>query len=97
MFTIDLAEELKDSGVTVNAMHPGAFMNTTMVRVMKHAVVDSLDDGANFLFELATHPRFDGVSGRYVNRGVDSPAKKQCYDAEARARLRDLSNELVGL
>jgi len=97
MFTIDLADELKDSGVTVNAMHPGAFMNTTMVRVMQHAVVDSLDDGANFLFELATHPRFDGVSGRYINRGVDSPAKKQCYDAEARARLRDLSNELVGL
>lgn len=97
MFTIDLADELKDTGVTVNAMHPGSYMDTTMVRVMKHAVVESVDDGARFLVELATDRKFDGVTGRYINRGVDTPAKAQCYDPEARRRLRDLSNKLAGL
>ena len=32
MFTIDLAQELEGSGVTVNALHPATYMNTTMVR-----------------------------------------------------------------
>jgi NAD(P)-dependent dehydrogenase (short-subunit alcohol dehydrogenase family) len=97
MFTIDLANELKDAGVTVNAMHPGAYMDTTMVRAMKHAVVDSVDEGAKYLFELATHPKFDGVTRRYINRGADVPAQEQCYDPEARRQLRELSNKLVGL
>lgn len=97
MFTMDIAEELEGSGVTVNTMHPGAYMDTTMVRQMKHAVVDSVDDGANYLVELATHSKFEGVTGRYINRGVDTRAKEQCYDAEARRKLRELSNKLVGL
>ena len=32
MFTIDLARELDGSGITVNALHPATYMNTTMVR-----------------------------------------------------------------
>src|ERR1700739_503941 len=32
MFTIDLANELKGTGVTVNSLHPATYMNTTMVR-----------------------------------------------------------------
>jgi NAD(P)-dependent dehydrogenase (short-subunit alcohol dehydrogenase family) len=97
MFTLDLAEELKDVGVTVNAMHPGAYMNTTMVREMKHEIVDSVDEGANFVLELATHSKFDGVTGRYINRGVDTRAEEQCYDREARRKLREISNKLAGL
>ena len=97
MFTLDLAEELKGAGVTVNAMHPGDYMDTTMVRVMKHAVVESVDAGANYLCELATHPKFAGVTGRYIDRGVDKRAKEQCYDVAARRQLRELSNKLVGL
>lgn len=97
MLTLDLAEELKDASVTVNTMHPGAYMNTTMVREMKHEVVDSVDEGANFVLELATHPKFDGVTGRYINRGVDTRAEEQCYDREARRKLREISNKLAGL
>ena len=32
LFTIDLAEELKGSGVIANALHPSTYMNTTMVQ-----------------------------------------------------------------
>ncbi|MFV0335830.1 MAG: SDR family NAD(P)-dependent oxidoreductase [Tropicimonas sp.] len=97
MLTLDLAEELAGAGVTANTMHPGAFMDTTMVREMKHEVVDSVDEGANFLFELASDPKFDGVTGRYINRGTDTRAEAQCYDTGARGQLRALSNRLAGL
>ena len=97
MFTLDLAEEVKDAGVTVNTMHPGAYMDTTMVREMKHDVVDSVDEGANFVLDLATHPVFDGVTGRYIDRGVAKRAQEQCYDGEARRKLREISNKLTGL
>jgi NAD(P)-dependent dehydrogenase (short-subunit alcohol dehydrogenase family) len=97
MFTLDLAEELKDPGVTVNTVHPGAYMNTTMVRQMKHEVVDSVDEGPNFVLEFTTHPKFDGVTGRYIDRGVDMRAQEQCYDREARRKLREISNKLAGL
>ncbi|MCX7889694.1 MAG: SDR family NAD(P)-dependent oxidoreductase [Rhodobacteraceae bacterium] len=97
MGTLDLAEELRPRGVTVNTMHPNSFMPTTMVRVMGHEAVESLEEGAGHLFDLATNPKFDGVTGRYFNRGVDMPAHPQCYDAGARARLRAASLELAGL
>ncbi|RUZ94167.1 SDR family NAD(P)-dependent oxidoreductase, partial [Mesorhizobium sp. M7A.F.Ca.CA.002.05.1.1] len=29
LFTVDLAEQLKGTGVTVNALHPASYMNTT--------------------------------------------------------------------
>ncbi|MFN8114462.1 MAG: SDR family NAD(P)-dependent oxidoreductase [Solirubrobacterales bacterium] len=97
MFTIDLADELKDAGVTVNAMHPGSYMNTTMVREMKHAVVDSVDAGAGHVLDLATSPTRAGVTGRYFNRGVDARAEEQCYDPAARRQLREASVKLAGL
>ena len=72
-------------------------MDTTMVRQMNHPVVESLETGAKYLFELATHPKFNGVTGRYFNRGIDDRAKNQCYDPQARRQLRELSDRLVGL
>lgn len=95
MATLDLADDLKDAGVTANTMHPGSYMNTTMVREMKHEVVDSVDEGANFVLELATDPKFDGVTGRYLNRGTDTRAEEQCYDPEARRQLRAATEAIL--
>lgn len=97
MATIDLADELRGAGITANAMHPGSYMNTTMVREMNHAVVDSVDAGAGFVLTLAASPELAGVGGRYFNRGVDTRAEEQCYDPAARARLREISKDLTGL
>ena len=97
MMTIDMAEALKSKGVTVNAMHPGAYMNTTMVREMNHPVEDSVEDGARFVYELAVDPKFNDVSGRYICMGEDKIAQAQCYDAAARQRLHDLTVEILGL
>ena len=45
MFTIDLAEELKGTGVTANALHPATYMNTTMVRAGGIAPISTVEQG----------------------------------------------------
>ncbi len=92
MFTIDLAEELKAAGVTVNAVCPSV---AATAQPNAHTAAADVHEGASRLFEIATDPRFAGVTGHYINGGVDMPAAAQCYNAEARRRLRELSNALI--
>jgi NAD(P)-dependent dehydrogenase (short-subunit alcohol dehydrogenase family) len=43
LFTIDLTRELDGSGVTVNALHPATYMNTTMVRQSGTTPISSVE------------------------------------------------------
>jgi NAD(P)-dependent dehydrogenase (short-subunit alcohol dehydrogenase family) len=95
MFTIDLAETLKGSGVTVNALHPATYMNTTMVREAGVTPLSSVEAGAEAILNLAASPALQGRSGLYFNGLSEARANRQAYDAEARRRLRDLSRELI--
>jgi NAD(P)-dependent dehydrogenase (short-subunit alcohol dehydrogenase family) len=97
MFTIDLAAELKGSGVTVNALHPATYMNTTMVRRAGVTPISTVDEGADAILNLAAGPALAGRSGLYFNGLREARADRQAYDAEARARLRALSLELTGV
>jgi NAD(P)-dependent dehydrogenase (short-subunit alcohol dehydrogenase family) len=97
LFTIDLAEELKSSGVIVNALHPSTYMNTTMVRQSGTTPISRVEDGAEAILNLAVGPALEGRSGLYFNVLREARANGQAYDAEARARLRKLSLELAGL
>jgi NAD(P)-dependent dehydrogenase (short-subunit alcohol dehydrogenase family) len=97
MFTIDLAQELKGSGVTVNALHPATYMNTTMVRQSGVTPLSSVEEGADAILKLAVSPQVEGQSGLYFNGQREARADAQAYDAPARQRLRTRSLELVGL
>jgi NAD(P)-dependent dehydrogenase (short-subunit alcohol dehydrogenase family) len=96
MLTFDLADELERTGVTVNCLHPGTFMPTKMVLATGTTPVDSLDTGVRATMRLIAGPELDGVSGRYFDRLAEASAHPQAYDAEARRRLRELSERLVG-
>ena len=97
MFTIDLAEELKGTGVIANALHPSTYMNTTMVRRSGMSPMSSVEDGAEAILQLAVSPKIEGRSGLYFNVLNEARANPQAYDAEARRKLRALSLELTGL
>jgi NAD(P)-dependent dehydrogenase (short-subunit alcohol dehydrogenase family) len=97
MFTFDLAERLRDSGVTVTALHPGTYMPTKMVLHARGSGVDSLEGGVAATARLVADPELEGVTGRYFNRTREARADEQAYDAEARRRLWDLSERLTGL
>jgi NAD(P)-dependent dehydrogenase (short-subunit alcohol dehydrogenase family) len=97
MFTIDLAHELKGSGVTVNALHPATYMNTTMVREGGITPISTVEQGGEAILHLAVGDDVAGSSGLFFNGMQQAQANPQAYDEAARKRLRALSLEITGL
>jgi NAD(P)-dependent dehydrogenase (short-subunit alcohol dehydrogenase family) len=97
LFTVDLAEELEGSGVTVNALHPATYMATRMVRAAGVTPVSTVDEGAEAILQLALSPSLERRSGLYFNGLREARANPEAYDAGARDRLRDISYELTGV
>ncbi|MGH8719024.1 MAG: SDR family NAD(P)-dependent oxidoreductase [Burkholderiales bacterium] len=97
MFTLDLAEELKGSGVTVNSLHPASLMNTKMVYEGWGSTMSTVEQGAEAVEYLATSPDLDGVTGEYFDGKKRARANAQAYDAAARRELWRLSARLTGL
>lgn len=97
MFTVDLARELEGSGVTVNALHPATYMDTTMVRAGGITPISTVEQGAAAILHLAEGDDVTGKSGLFFNGMQQSQANAQAYDETARQRLRALSLKLTGL
>jgi NAD(P)-dependent dehydrogenase (short-subunit alcohol dehydrogenase family) len=95
MFTVDLANELRGTGITVAALHPATMMDTTLVREAGATPRSTVDEGAEAVMNLVTSP--DIESGQYFNGLRPARGNAQAYDEDARARLRQLSMELTGL
>jgi NAD(P)-dependent dehydrogenase (short-subunit alcohol dehydrogenase family) len=97
MFMIDLAHELDGTGVTVNALHPATYMNTTMVRQSGVTPMSSVEQGADAILNLAVSAALERRSGLFFNGQREARADAQAYDPAARQRLKTLSLELSGL
>jgi NAD(P)-dependent dehydrogenase (short-subunit alcohol dehydrogenase family) len=94
MFTFDLAAELEGTGVIVNALHPATMMDTDMVLDRGAQARASVHDGAEAVMHLIDSSGLG--SGGYFNQTTPARANTQAYDAQARARLRALSEKLTG-
>lgn len=96
--TFTLAEQLAGSGVTVNCLHPATLMDTKMVHEGSGyfpGVKSSTEQGAAALLRLITAPELAEVSGRYFDGQQEARANDQADDPAARARLLQLSEQLV--
>jgi len=94
LFTFDLARELEGTGVTVNALHPATLMDTRMVTGAGIRPRSTVAEGADAVVHLITAPGLG--TGRYFDGKRPARANAQAYDERARARLRELSEALVG-
>jgi len=94
LFTFELAQTLEGSGVTVNALHPATYMDTQMVREAGVEPRSTVDEGARAVLNLVNSP--DVGTGRFFNQLEPVRADAQAYDAAARDRLWELSEELTG-
>ena len=96
MMTIDLAAELRGSGVTVNCLHPATYMDTTMVRAAGVAPASTVAEGAAAVMNLAVSPELEGHTGEYFDGLRNARANAQAYDVQARRRLAEASARLAG-
>ncbi len=96
MLTFDLAEELRGSGVTVNALHPATLMDTHMVREAGVAPRSTVEEGADAIMRLAISEEISGRTGEYFDGLEPARAREMAYDPAARERLRRMSFELTG-
>jgi NAD(P)-dependent dehydrogenase (short-subunit alcohol dehydrogenase family) len=95
LFTFDLAEQLRDTGVTANSLHPATLMDTPMVAGAGVQPRSSVREGVEAVMHLVTAP--EPGSGLYFDGTTPARAHDQAYDRDARATLRRISRELVGL
>ena len=93
-FTFELAERLRDTGVSVNALHPASLMGTKMVHDTFGYAMSTVEEGAEAVVRLAASPELEGVTGCYFDGTRQARANRQAYDAQARGRLWALSEEL---
>lgn len=105
MFTIDLANKLKESKVTVNCLHPG-LINTNigmndpgitrrLVNAYKKRFAKTPEQGADTIIYLATSDKIANNTGKYfVNRKVTKYSTK-ASNKIIREKLWKLSEQLT--
>jgi len=96
MFTFELTEHLRDTGVTVNALHPASLMDTKMVQSTFGYSMSTVEEGTQAVVRLAISPEIEGVTGRYFDGKREARANRQADDPQARHRLWVLSEQLCG-
>lgn len=109
-FTQELAERLKGTGITVNAMCPG-LVATALARDVPGAgqvggwlsrtpVLRRPEQGARMALRLATERRFEGCSGGFYSSTPGAralPGARTLKDRALQKAVWERSSHLVGL
>ncbi|BCO35757.1 3-oxoacyl-ACP reductase [Mycobacterium heckeshornense] len=94
-FTFDFAEQLADTAVTVNCLHPASLMNTRMVRQAWIPPLSSLSTGVKAVMHLAVGPTGAAVTGRYFKGCRDAKAHPAAYDPAVQSTLRAVTDAIL--
>jgi NAD(P)-dependent dehydrogenase (short-subunit alcohol dehydrogenase family) len=94
-FTFDFAEELANTAITVNCLHPASLMNTQMVRRAWVPPMSSVATGVKAIMNLAVEPTGAAVTGRYFDGLREARAHDAAYDPAIQSDLRAVTNEIL--
>jgi NAD(P)-dependent dehydrogenase (short-subunit alcohol dehydrogenase family) len=105
-FTYELARRLEDSGITVNALHPG-FVATNIAKdngfyvkliypILERRMITP-EEGAQTSIYLASSPDVEGMTGKFFVKKKAVKSDLASYDEAAQKRLWKISAELTGL
>jgi NAD(P)-dependent dehydrogenase (short-subunit alcohol dehydrogenase family) len=104
LFTYELARKLKETRVTVNALHPGVVRTnlgrdaTGIVRLGFSVIqpfIKTPEQGAATCVYLASSPEVEGVTGKYFVNNKDVSSSKESYNETIARRLWEVSEQLT--
>ena len=108
LFTRELAERLKGSDVTVNALHPGHVATNIwniwpetwyqkLIFAIFKRVMTSTEDAARNSIYLASSDEVQGITGKYFDGKKVREPSSHCKDVHLQKTLWELSEALTGL
>ena len=103
LFTVKLAEILKDHNITVNCLHPGVVATNLFTLLpkflMKFASLFMLspEKGAQTTIFLATSPEIGNITGQYFSKKKIKRTTSEARDKEVADRLWEISLEITDL
>jgi len=109
LFTQELAERLKDTGITVNALHPGhaatdiwnmwpgKWYQALLFKIFKMLMKPTVEAAQNSIY-LASSNEVKGITGKYFEKKkIKEKVSPKSKDRQLQKALWQLSEKLTGL
>ena len=96
LFTYKLADQLKNDGITVDALHPGV-IDTKLLHTGFNIAGASVEEGAATSVYLASSNEVENVSGKYFENVKEVPSSEDSYNKEYQKKMWNVSSQMVGL
>jgi len=108
LFTLELADRLKNTGVTVNALHPGhvatniwnmwpgTWYQELLFKIIRR-FAKSPEEAAKTSIYVASSDKMKGITGTYFDNKNPKALSPKCKDVQLRKGLWELSEKLTGL
>jgi NAD(P)-dependent dehydrogenase (short-subunit alcohol dehydrogenase family) len=104
LFTYALAEKLKNTSITVNAIHPGLVKTSIGTKNVKwweslawtlwSSIGISVAEGAKTSIYLASSTEVENISGKYWNKCISQKSIESSYDIDIQNKLWKVSEDL---
>jgi NAD(P)-dependent dehydrogenase (short-subunit alcohol dehydrogenase family) len=101
LFTFALARRLENTGITVNAIHPGLARSGLMkesfpfLSLFTWLISSPPQKVTENIVQPAIAPEYEQISGKFLHRGKEIEAPTYAHDREAQQQLWDVSERLT--
>lgn len=101
LFTFELARRLENTGVTVNAIHPGLARSGLMkesfflMRLITRLVSSPPEKVSKTILPVALAPEFHNVTGKFLHNGKEIKAFPYAYERSVQQALWETSELLI--
>jgi NAD(P)-dependent dehydrogenase (short-subunit alcohol dehydrogenase family) len=96
LFAYALAERLRGTGVTSNALHPGVIRTKLLKEGWGGGGID-LTHGGDTVVYAATAPQLEAVTGRYLDNKRETSSSTASHDEGLQVKLWQVSAQLTDL